>query len=257
MSMSTWRNKSIFVYVDDLLIIGDLAKVQNTLQTLGKIFCLKDVGSLDKGGSSIVFLGRELKRVGDSIAFKMKTGYLDADFENFRLMNCRSATVPGSSTVKHMYDGDEALAVAAHRYYRQIVGRLQWLCPIRPDICFSVKELARNLNAPTKESEAQVKHLLRYLKGTQNYQFVLRPQYPGDQKSIEIEAFSDSDWAGCSKTRKSTSGFILQIFGTTIHFGSRTQSIHALSSGEAELYALGTSTSEALHIKHNRNYVHK
>ena len=37
--------------------------------------------------------------------------------------------------------------------------------------------------------------------------------------------------------------------GSTIHFGSRTQSTIALSSAEAELYAINTGATEALHIR--------
>eukprot|EP00438_Fugacium_kawagutii_P035748 Skav229342 [mRNA] locus=scaffold2596:309131:310621:- [translate_table: standard] len=71
-------------------------------------------------------------------------------------------------------------------------------------------------------------------------------------QSLDINIFVDSDWAGCASTRKSTSGFIIQFCGTTIHFGSRTQSVVALSSAEAEFYAIGTGCQEALFI---RNFI--
>ncbi len=64
----------VLVYVDDLLGIGDPSKVKQTLQELGRVFCLKDVGSLDQAGSTITFLGRELKRLAASITLKMKSG---------------------------------------------------------------------------------------------------------------------------------------------------------------------------------------
>ena len=37
--------------------------------------------------------------------------------------------------------------------------------------------------------------------------------------------------------------------GTTISYGSRTQATIALSSAEAELYAINTGATEALHIR--------
>ena len=64
--------------------------------------------------------------------------------------------------------------------------------------------------------------------------------------------FTDSDWAGCQKTRNSTSGTVIQILGCTVVALPRTQQTLALSSGEAELYAIGTSILESLHI---RNFV--
>ena len=55
-------------------------------------------------------------------------------------------------------------------------------------------------------------------------------------------------WAGCHQ-RKSTSGFIIQLLGTTMHFGSRTQAVVALSAAEAEFYGIGTGTQEGLYIR--------
>ena len=43
--------------------------------------------------------------------------------------------------------------------------------------------------------------------------------------------------------------FDCSIFGCCFHFGSTTQAVHALSSGEAELYGIGTAVAEALHIR--------
>ena len=62
----------------------------------------------------------------------------------------------------------------------------------------------------------------------------------------KIDVFSDSDWAGCSKTRKSTSGGCI-MFGThLLHHWSSTQATIALSSAEAELNAIVKACSEGL-----------
>ena len=67
--------------------------------------------------------------------------------------------------------------------------------------------------------------------------------------TVDLDCYVDSDWAGCRSTRKSTSGTAVQILNSTVSFGSRTQGTIALSSGEAELYAIGQGTSEALYIR--------
>ncbi len=66
----------------------------------------------------------------------------------------------------------------------------------------------------------------------------------------DLVVFGDSDWAGDPRTRKSTSGYVVQVLGTSVAFGSKTQASIATSSCEAELYALGTATAEALHVRH-------
>ena len=134
---------------------------------------------------------------------------------------------------------------------RRMVGKLQWLCPVRPDLNYSVKELARALSAPTKVHVTRLKHLCRYLKGTKNVYFRILPDFPNSMVSrmVEIDVFVDSDWAGCRESRKSTSGYLVSISGTFISHASKTQTSVALSSGEAELYAIGSGITEALYLR--------
>ena len=60
------------------------------------------------------------------------------------------------------------------------------------------------------------------------------------------DAFVDSDWGGDRKTRKSTSGGMLVVGGTCIKSWSRSQKSRALSSAEAEYYAMLGGAAEAL-----------
>jgi hypothetical protein len=64
-----------------------------------------------------------------------------------------------------------------------------------------------------------------------------------------VTCYADSDWAGCTATRKSTSGVLCSVLGSTVCTISRTQQTLALSSGEAELYALGLGIAESLFIR--------
>ena len=65
---------------------------------------------------------------------------------------------------------------------------------------------------------------------------------------MQLEVYVDSDWAG-SADRKSTSGGIVCIGGTAIKHWSRTQKARALSSGEAEYYAVVTGSAEGLGVQ--------
>ena len=53
-----------------------------------------------------------------------------------------------------------------------------------------------------------------------------------------VEVYSDTDWAGCQKTRKSTSGGGLVLGSHLIKSWSSTQNLVSLSSGEAEFYGV-------------------
>eukprot|EP00973_Karenia_brevis_P047469 6590130-Karenia_brevis.AAC.1 len=73
---------------------------------------------------------------------------------------------------------------------------------------------------------------------------VIRFEWQNGQQ--HIDAFSDSDWAGCKSTRKSTSGGCAMIGTHLIKSWASTQNVIALSSGEAELYALTKAASQTL-----------
>ena len=56
-----------------------------------------------------------------------------------------------------------------HQRYLAVVGALLYLAThTRPDIAFAVSVLARHSRKPTYRHWAGVKHLLRYLRGTEN-----------------------------------------------------------------------------------------
>lgn len=94
-----------------------------------------------------------------------------------------------------------------------------------------------------------LKRLLRYLKGTCDYQLLYRK---ADEDSIR--AFVDSDFANDIVDRKSTTGFLIQVFGNTIFWNSKKQGIVSLSTCEAEYVAAAAATVE---VKFVRNILHE
>lgn len=71
--------------------------------------------------------------------------------------------------------------------------------------------------------------------------FVGQPRFVMSMKFEEsqfLDIYVDSNWAGCSKTRRSTSGGCAMVGGHMIKSWSSTQTTLALNSGEAEHYAL-------------------
>eukprot|EP00971_Amphidinium_carterae_P260452 5167380-Amphidinium_carterae.1 len=89
------------------------------------------------------------------------------------------------------------------------MGQLLWVSRLRADISFSTKELARHLHQPGLHQMTQLKHLLRYISGTKDFTIQLKPKHATKTSQglipLNITTFSDSDWAGCTATRKSTS----------------------------------------------------
>ena len=245
------ESKKLYVlaYVDDLMFFGSCADVSTLIADLQKDLLLKVTGTLDEGNSA-TFLGRNLKRTSTFISVGMSPSYIDAMLELYGLTQCRHALAPGSDALRNNFDV-EPLDPEDHKRYRRAVGQLLWLSSVRPDIMYAVKELSRGLSAPTSEHEAKMKHLLKYLAGTKNFEQKLQPtlSLSPQHKAIDINIYVDSDWAGCHDTRRSTSGVSLFVLGANILSHSRTQATVALSSGEAELYAIGSGTADALFVR--------
>ena len=104
---------------------------------------------------------------------------------------------------------------------------------------------------PTTQHMEQHKRIGRYLRGHPKY--VMRV---GKQRHIHaINAFADSDWAGNRVTRTSTSGGVLQLGNHVVKSWSKSQSIIALSPGEAELYATNMAASQAMWLRSLLEYL--
>ena len=248
---NVYRNEQqtvfVMVYVDDLLFIGEQSEVNKIFEAIQQKVLLRPTGELTYG-KTISFLGRNLTNRGDHIDITLAPDYVEAILKEHNLQNCNPVTTPGTASLKQTINDEVPLSKEEHAQYRRAVGKLQWLTYTRPDISYATKELARDLQSPTQHSLHKLKHLLRYLRGTQHYKQTVHPTItPEGISTFDLNVYADADWAGCPTTRKSTSGFTMTLLGATIHFGSRTQAVVALSSAESELYAIGTAAQEVLH----------
>ena len=82
------------------------------------------------------------------------------------------------------------------------MARANYLAQDRSDIQYAVKELSRTMSEPTIGCWEKFKRLGRYLVGrTRAVQL-----FPYQEAASRLHVYTDSDFAGCVKTRKSTSG---------------------------------------------------
>ena len=102
------------------------------------------------------------------------------------------------------------------------------------ETAFTTNELCRSMSNPSVDDLVAIKRLCRFLKGLPRV--VQRIDF-GDFSPTVVRAYVDSDWAGCRKTRKSTSGGVLMLGATAVRGWLTNESVIALSSGEAEYYA--------------------
>ena len=141
-----------------------------------------------------------------------------------------------------------------HSKFRTAIGKLLWMSQLRDDIKYPIKELSRSLINPQDVDFDNLICLLKYVNQTRDYVYVMEPQIPtADSQGlipVEVVSYSDSDWAGCQRSRRSTSGSLITLFSVNLSSTSRTQASVSHSSAEAELYAMTQATIDSLAIKH-------
>jgi hypothetical protein len=86
---------------------------------------------------------------------------------------------------------------------------------------------------------AVVRCLLRYLKGTSG-----RGLFFSSGTSLQLEAYSDADWASCPNTRRSVSGWCMFLGSSFISWKSKKQACVSKSSTESEYIAMSSTCSE-------------
>ncbi|GKC48089.1 putative ribonuclease H-like domain-containing protein [Tanacetum coccineum] len=181
------------VYVDDIIFgLTKKSLCDEFEQIMHNRFQMSSIGELT------FFLGLQVKQKEDGI-FISQDKYVGEILKKFGFSSIRTANTPmetNKALTKDEYGKDFDVYL-----YRSMIGSLMYLTSSRPDIMFSVCACSRFQVQPKVSHLNAVKRIFRYLKG--------RPKlglwYPKDSPFI-LEAFSDSDYAGASLDRKSTTG---------------------------------------------------
>jgi hypothetical protein len=116
------------------------------------------------------------------------------------MAKCHATTTPVVTRTK--LSTTEGAPVSNASDYQSIVGALQYLTLTRPDLSYVVQQVCIYMHASQEPHLALFKCILRYMKGTLNFELHIDIYDP-----CSITAYSDADWAGCCNTSRSTSGY--------------------------------------------------
>ncbi|GJX17835.1 ribonuclease H-like domain-containing protein [Tanacetum coccineum] len=170
--------------------------------------------------------------------------YVGEILKKFGFSSIRTASTP-METNKALAKDEEGEDVDVH-LYRSMIRSLMYLTSLKPDIMFSVCTCSRFQVQPKVSHMFAVKRIFRYLKG--------RPKlglwYPKDSLFI-LETFSDSDYAGASLDRKSTTGGCQFLGSRLISWQCKKQTVVANSTTEAEYIVASQCCSQVLWIQNH------
>lgn len=211
----------IILFVDDGLIFCMSKKlIQKILNEINASFKIKisDPGT---------FVGMNLVRTDKNELFLHQRPYAESILQRFGMEDCKSVTTPLEPGLSD--EGGSLVKVP----YRELVGSLMFLSVVsRPDLAFSVAFLSRFLTKYNSVHWEAAKRVLRYIKGTLDYGLIFRKT-----QDFQLVCYSDADYAGDVETRRSTSGCVFLLAGTSVLWYSRRQDVVALSTTESEYIA--------------------
>jgi hypothetical protein len=227
---------ALIVYVDDMIIIGDDAEEISRLQEkLSTEFEMKNLGGLK------YFLGIEVARSRQGIFLSQRKYVLDL-LSEVGLLECKPADTP---IVPNHKLGEYTDQVPAEKErYQRLVDKLIYLSHTRPDIAYAVSVVSQFMHCPSEDHMDAVIRILRYLKSSPGKGLMF-----SKNNHLNVDGYTDADWARNVSDRKSTSGYFTFVGGNLVTWRSKKQKVVALSSAEAEFQGMAKGLCELLWLK--------
>ena len=149
---------------------------------------------------------------------------------------------------KPEYGKEELLMGSGVKLFRSAVGSLAYAAIDREDVQLEVNRLAKLMSSPTCGGMVALRRLVRYMVGTQDYEVKMPTPCSKDRVRAQLRVSCDSDWVG-RPGRNSQTSVHITVDGCPMHGYSKRQETTALSSAEAEHYALTSGLSLGILFK--------
>jgi hypothetical protein len=270
------KNKSfILLYVDDLIIMAmTKGEVEEIKSSLKEHFSLKEMGEAHH------VLGMQIERIKNGI-YLGQPKYAQEILESTGMDGDNVSPVPTPMSVGWEHDPTSPpLNKEQLKLYHSITMKLSYLATqTRPDLAFAVNTLAQFQKDCREHNWKALLRVLRYLKGTHDYGLFFTNEdqthatlhtsedYPiaalndSEKQNMHDEckkyiptAYADASYAQ-DLGRKSRSGHVFMMAGAAVTWYCKKQPVVALSSTEAEFYALSEAVKESLWIRQLLNEI--
>jgi hypothetical protein len=233
----------LLLYVDDMVLNTSTDKLlQDIIARLQNEFAVKDMGPLH------YFLGVDVQRRNTGFLLS-QTKYTEELLDRAGMVHCKPAATPIDTKAK--LSVSSGAAVRDPSEYRSIAGVLQYLMITRPDIAYAVQQTRLHMHDPRECHLAIIKRILRYVRGTLSFGLHLH-----GTTTPTITAYSDTDWAGCPDTWRSTSGYCIYLGNVLVSWSSKRQATVSHSSAEAEYRAMANAVAECIWLRQPLRELH-
>ena len=244
------RDLRVVVYGDDVTVVGaykDINWFEEVMEQKYAITKRGRLGSDKKDDKELTLLNRVVRWV-DGIGIEIEADPRQAErlVAQLGLTGSNAVSAPGVKVGTQELEADEGIHDERFKVFQAGSARANFMGPDRPEIQFAVKECCRRMSQPTEVAMRALKIIGRFIEG--HPRLVLAMNF--EEGSQPIDVYVDSDYAGCPRTRKSTSGGCVMMGSHLIKSWSSTQNnAISLSSGEAELYAIVKGVGTGLGVQ--------
>lgn len=242
----------LFLFVDDMQGAYSKQDAQEWAEAKQQ---LKDKFDITDLGESTWMLGMKIARNRAARTLKLDQAlYVSKVLEKYNMTECKPSRTPAAQNNGAQEDDQDGGGKPVELLkYQELVGSLLYAAiSTRPDIAYAVNQLTRHMTAPLGRHWKAAMRVLRYLAGSKTTGLWFGANRGGKEAqrgTVDVSAYSDSDWASDKTDRKSVTGWIAMVNGNPVSWASKKQKSVAQSSCEAELYAAAAATNELLWLR--------
>lgn len=238
------------VYVDDLLVTASKPDLVEDFFVTMNILSIKDLGKVNK------FLGMRV-HLDEADGYSLdQQAAIEELLEQFGLADANGVKTPINEEANdaepqelQMLPSVSAKGEPTIRSFQSLVGSLLWIARCtRPDISFAVHKATRHTHQPQTSDWKLAKRIARYLKGTKTLKLRMDVG-ASDGRRVQVESWSDADFAADKGDRKSVTGGVVTMDGAIVHWVCKKQTGVSLSTMEAEFTSASHVGRELLGLR--------
>ena len=238
------RGITCTVHGDDFTSCGSKDNLDWMEREIGKQYEITIGPRLGPGKSDAkeaVVLNRVVRWCEDAIEWEADPRQVERLAADCGLAESKPVATPGVRASQQDLEEEKDLEPNLQSAFRGAAARGNYISQDRVDAHFACKEVCRWMSKPTTRSWTALKRLVRYLSGAPRLVY----RFPA-QEVRSVDVYTDTDWAGCPRTRKSTSGGVVMFGSHAVKHWSSTQPGVSLSSGEAEYHGVVRGAAQGL-----------
>ncbi|CAI9626822.1 unnamed protein product [Alternaria burnsii] len=226
----------ISVHVNDIRIYAPHADVIDRFKAkLSKEFVITSEDP------DALYLSMHIKHSQGTIKIH-QAEYVRRTLEKYDLQNLPTANNPCDHRTKLTRNTETKATPEFKKRYLQMFGSLNYMPVItRVDLAYAASLYGRFSANPSQAHLDSITRAYSYTKGTRDTGITYSPD-----NAPCLAGYVDADWAGCTDSRRSTTGYVFTLANGPISWSSAIQKVVAQSTCEAEYMALGEAVKEAI-----------